>query len=80
MFAESGRTREALWPMTAAFEQWLSPRLEDGSYFGWMLEDAGVVIAGLGMMVIDWRLYVPQDIHFLMKLYEPQQLLDAVLR
>jgi GNAT superfamily N-acetyltransferase len=40
--------------MTAAFEQWLSPRLEDGSYFGWMLEDAGVVIAGLGMMVIDW--------------------------
>ena len=54
MFAESGRTREALRPMTVAFEQWLSPRLEDGSYFGWMLEDAGVVIAGLGMMVIDW--------------------------
>jgi hypothetical protein len=54
MFAESGRTREALRPMTAAFEQWLSPRLDDGSYFGWMLEDARVVIAGLGMMVIDW--------------------------
>ena len=54
MFAESGRTRESLQPMTAAFEQWLSPRLADGSYFGWMLEDAGVVIAGLGMMVIDW--------------------------
>ena len=52
MFAESGRTRESLRPMTAAFEQWLLPRLEDGSYFGWMLEDAGVVIAGLGMMVI----------------------------
>ncbi len=54
MFAESGRAREALRPMTSAFEQWLSPRLEDGSYFGWMLEDAGVVVAGLGMMVIDW--------------------------
>jgi GNAT superfamily N-acetyltransferase len=54
MFAESGRTRESLQPMTAAFERWLSPRLDDGSYFGWMLEDAGVVIAGLGMMVIDW--------------------------
>ncbi|WP_247520551.1 hypothetical protein [Bradyrhizobium sp. 190] len=54
MFAESGRTREALRPMTVAFEQWLSPRLDDGSYLGWMLEDAGVVIAGLGMMVIDW--------------------------
>jgi hypothetical protein len=47
MFAESGRTRESLWPITAAFEQWLVPRLDDGSYFGWMLEDAGVVVAGL---------------------------------
>jgi GNAT superfamily N-acetyltransferase len=54
MFAESGRTRESLRPMTAAFEQWLVPRLADGSYFGWMLEEAGAVIAGLGMMVIDW--------------------------
>ena len=54
MFAESGRTRESLWPMTAAFAQWLTPRLGDGSYFGWMLEDAGLVVAGLGMMVIDW--------------------------
>ena len=54
MFAESGRARESLRPMTSAFEQWLAPRLRDGSYFGWMLEDAGLVIAGLGMMVIDW--------------------------
>jgi hypothetical protein len=54
MFAASGRTRESLQPMTAAFRQWLVPRLSDGSYFGWMLEDAGRVVAGLGMMVIDW--------------------------
>jgi len=54
MFAESGRTRESLRPMTAAFEQWLLPHLADGSYFGWMLEEADVVIAGLGMMIIDW--------------------------
>ena len=54
MFAESGRTRESLQPMTAAFKQWLIPRLADNSYFGWMLEDAGRVAAGLGMMVIDW--------------------------
>jgi hypothetical protein len=38
MFAQSGRTCESLRPMTAAFEQWLVPRLDDGSYFGWMLE------------------------------------------
>ena len=54
MFAASGRTRESLQPMTAAFRQWLIPRLGDGSYFGWMLEDTGQVVAGLGMMVIDW--------------------------
>lgn len=30
MFAESGRTRASLRPMTAAFAQWLSPRLEQG--------------------------------------------------
>ena len=54
MFAESGRTRESLQPMTSAFRQWLIPRLADGSYFGWMLEDAGRVGAGLGMMIIDW--------------------------
>jgi GNAT superfamily N-acetyltransferase len=54
MFAESGRSRESLQPMTAAFRQWLVPRLADGSYFGWVLEDAGLVVAGLGMMVIDW--------------------------
>jgi GNAT superfamily N-acetyltransferase len=54
MFASSGRTRESLQPMTASFRQWLIPRLSDGSYFGWMLEEAGQVVAGLGMMVIDW--------------------------
>ena len=54
MFAESGRSRESLQPMTAAFRQWLTPRLADGSYFGWMLEEAGQVAAGLGMMIIDW--------------------------
>jgi GNAT superfamily N-acetyltransferase len=54
MFAASGRTRESLQPMTAAFRQWLIPRLSDGSYFGWMQEEAGQVVAGLGMMVIDW--------------------------
>jgi hypothetical protein len=50
MFAESGRARESLRPMTAAFAQWLAPRLADDSYFGWMLEEAGVAVAGLGMM------------------------------
>lgn len=54
MFKASGRTDEALAPMSAAFRGWLAPRLEDGSYFGWIATERAAPIAGLGMMVIDW--------------------------
>jgi len=54
MFEASGRTDELLAPMTAAFREWLEPRLADGTYFGWIAEDAGQPVGGLGMMVIDW--------------------------
>jgi GNAT superfamily N-acetyltransferase len=54
MFAASGRSRDALKPMTEAFRPWLAPRLASGDYFGWMIEHDGVVVAGLGMIVIDW--------------------------
>ena len=54
MFKASGRSDAALAPMTAAFRDWLEPRLADGSYFGWIAMEAGAPIAGLGMMVIDW--------------------------
>ncbi len=54
MFAASGRSREALRPMTEAFRLWLPARLASGDYFGWMIEHDGAVVAGLGMMIIDW--------------------------
>ena len=54
MFADSGRAREQLKPMTDAFREWLRPRLADKSYFGWIIEREGQIIAGIGMMVIDW--------------------------
>lgn len=54
MFAESGRERAALEPMTAAFRDWLRPKLADRSYFGWIIEKDGLPVAGVGMMVIDW--------------------------
>jgi GNAT superfamily N-acetyltransferase len=40
--------------MTAAFRVWLKPRLEDYRYFGWIVEDGGAPVAGIGMMIIDW--------------------------
>jgi ribosomal protein S18 acetylase RimI-like enzyme len=54
MFKASGRSDDALAPMSAAFRDWLSPRLADGGYFGWIATDEGAPMAGLGMMVIDW--------------------------
>lgn len=49
-----GRTEDILRSMTAAFRTWLEPRLSDGSYFGFIAEDRGVPLAGIGLMIIDW--------------------------
>jgi GNAT superfamily N-acetyltransferase len=48
------RTEDVLTTMSAAFRIWLRPRLEDGSYFGFIVEDAGKAAAGIGLMAIDW--------------------------
>ena len=52
--ARAGRSEETLQEMTRAFRVWLEPRLADGSYFGFVIEDGGVPVAGIGLMVIDW--------------------------
>jgi len=54
MFKESGRTDEIVQPSITAFKEWLKPRLEDSSYFGWIARAGDDDVAGLGMMVIDW--------------------------
>jgi GNAT superfamily N-acetyltransferase len=54
MFKASGRSDETLAPMTAAFRDWLAPKLAAGDYFGWIAEASGAPVGGLGMMVIDW--------------------------
>jgi GNAT superfamily N-acetyltransferase len=57
LFRESnspGRTEEVIRTQTAHFRPWLVPRLRDGSYFGFILEDAGKAVAGIGLMVIEW--------------------------
>lgn len=40
--------------MAEPFRQWLAPRLDDQSYFGFVVEDNGQAIAGVGLMVLDW--------------------------
>ena len=61
MFREAGRHEAgAISRMSAAFAPWLAPRLADGRYFGWLAERQGAVVAGLGMMWLDWP---PHPLH-----------------
>ena len=57
LFRESnspGRTEEVITTQTVHFRPWLAPRLRDGSYFGFIVEDAGRPVAGIGLMLIEW--------------------------
>lgn len=57
MFRESnapGRTEEILQTQTAHFRKWLAPRLSDGTYFGYIMEEMEQPVAGIGLMLIDW--------------------------
>jgi ribosomal protein S18 acetylase RimI-like enzyme len=49
-----GRSDEILRAMTASFRVWIEPRLRDGSYFGYIAEENGAAVAGIGLMIIDW--------------------------
>ncbi len=54
MFREMGCPEADLAAIRADFRVWLEPRLRDGSYFGWVIEQDQCPAAGLGMMVLDW--------------------------
>ena len=57
MFRESdtpGRTEAILETQTAHFRPWLAKHLGDGSYFGYIVEDHGKPVAGIGLMIIEW--------------------------
>jgi GNAT superfamily N-acetyltransferase len=40
--------------MVVAFVPWVRERLRDGRYLGWMVEQAGQVVAGGGMYLMDF--------------------------
>ncbi|MGY2895757.1 GNAT family N-acetyltransferase [Deinococcus sp. UYEF24] len=51
MFAEMGvGSDEAI----ANFRPWVQSRLESGYYLGWLVESGGEVVAGAGLMLLDW--------------------------
>ena len=51
---EIGATDNTLGAMTANFRVWLAPRLQDASYFGFIAEEAGVPIGGIGLTILPW--------------------------
>lgn len=55
MFADAGVAEEtAMGPMRANFAEWVRPRLVDGSYVGWLVEQDERLVGGAGLWVIDW--------------------------
>jgi GNAT superfamily N-acetyltransferase len=55
MFVDAGQADNAeLQPMMENFVRWVRPKLEDGSYVGWLTSEGGRVVAGAGMWLMDF--------------------------
>jgi ribosomal protein S18 acetylase RimI-like enzyme len=55
MFVDAGRRDDqVLQLMAQAHEPWVAQAISDGRYLGWLTEDDGKVIAGAGLLVLDW--------------------------
>jgi ribosomal protein S18 acetylase RimI-like enzyme len=54
MFTEMGKDPVELAQAMDLYAAWLTPRLADGSYFGFLVEDGKEVIAGVGLRILDF--------------------------
>jgi ribosomal protein S18 acetylase RimI-like enzyme len=55
MFVDAGRAdNQVLDVMSTNFEPWVVKMIEEGKYFGWFTVDAGKVVAGAGLLLLDW--------------------------
>ena len=55
MFVDAGRQDNRILDVMAEhFKPWVETRLADGRYLGWLTTDGGKVIAGAGLIVLDW--------------------------
>lgn len=61
MFCDGDRREESeLAAMDHSFRVWLKPRLDDETYFGFIVEAGGEPIAGIGLMELAWP---PHPLH-----------------
>jgi ribosomal protein S18 acetylase RimI-like enzyme len=55
MFVDAGRAdNQVLDVMDRNFEPWVARAIDDGKYFGWLTSDGNRVVAGAGLMLLDW--------------------------
>ena len=74
MFLDMGRTDpEILAAMSQQFTPWVSDRLSQGRYLGWLAVDEDRVVAGLGLLLLDWAPHYLDPMHaeraYLLNLY-----------
>lgn len=89
MFAEMGdSSAEQLQVMVESFVPWVRERLVDGRYLGWIVFDSEKVVAGGGMLLMDfaphWRDRQPLRAYLLNFYVEPeargQRLADRLVK
>ena len=55
MFVDAGRQdNRVLDVMAEYFNPWVQTRLADGRYLGWLTSEGDTVVAGAGLIVLDW--------------------------
>ena len=55
MFVDAGRRDDQLLQMMAqTHEPWVAQAINDGRYLGWLTEEDGKVVAGAGLLLLDW--------------------------
>lgn len=55
MFVDAGRRdNPVLHVMSQHFEPWVVRMINEGKYLGWLTEDDGKVVAGAGLLLLDW--------------------------
>jgi ribosomal protein S18 acetylase RimI-like enzyme len=55
MFVDAGRAdNQVLDTMARNFEPWVAKAIEEAKYIGWLTDDGDRVVAGAGLMLLDW--------------------------
>jgi ribosomal protein S18 acetylase RimI-like enzyme len=55
MFVDAGRAdNQILSVMSQHFEPWVAKMIDEQTYFGWLTADGDRVIAGAGLLILDW--------------------------